>query len=215
MKKLLLVAVIMFLAGCTDPTHKYRPVELPDRSKGEVVKYEGVSLKTRSNDIAFEAKTADSVTLYYSRIFCYDRENDYLVFPKTQDVMEYTSKDGLYMVVPRDSVTLCKNAEIKNNSYFVRNRALLGFASGATILGLMSMMAGVPIVAIAGIMGDGSGLATIYWTLVGTSAAIGGLLGTSVAVGVNGEVVADVQETCSAYYTEEEMKKFLENNLCY
>ena len=89
----------------------------------------------KSNDIAYESKVSDSLMLFRANRFCYDPQNNYFVFPKSKMVSDDAESDGLYFVVPKDNVTLCKNAEVKNNSYFSRNHMLNGAVVGGIFLG--------------------------------------------------------------------------------
>ena len=58
---LLLALFALFFTGCTNPTHVYHPLDYPEQSKGEVVKYEGVQLKMKSRKIAYESKVSDMI----------------------------------------------------------------------------------------------------------------------------------------------------------
>ena len=51
--------------------------------------------------------------------------------------------------------------------------------------------------------------------MVGVGAGAGGLFGTTIDLGYNGKAVEEFQESCSAYFTEEELEKYLNDNLCY
>jgi hypothetical protein len=51
--------------------------------------------------------------------------------------------------------------------------------------------------------------------MVGIGAGVGGLIGTTADLAVNGKAVEEFQESCSAYFTEEELEKYLNDNLCY
>ncbi|MBR6448471.1 MAG: hypothetical protein IKS96_00760, partial [Fibrobacter sp.] len=96
-------------------------MDYPEQSKGEIVKYEGVQLKIQTESIAYESKVSDSLMLFRANRFCYDPQNKYFVFPKSKEALSDEEGEGLYFIVPKDNVTLCKNALIKNNSYFSRN----------------------------------------------------------------------------------------------
>ena len=51
--------------------------------------------------------------------------------------------------------------------------------------------------------------------MTGIGAGGGGLIGTTFDMGFNGKAVEEVEERCSAYYTEEELEKFLNSHQCF
>lgn len=53
--------------------------------------------------------TGNDANLFMSNEFCYDKQNDYFVFPKKQETPLTGNADSLYVIVPRDSITLCKD----------------------------------------------------------------------------------------------------------
>ena len=214
-KILLFLAVSVFLlSGCANPTRSYHPLELPDRNKGEVVKYEGVAPKTKFTGVAYEAKTGDSLSLFYAQRFCYDAQNDYLVFPNSADEFSYTPKDGLYLAVPRTAVKLCKDGKVKNNSFYSRNHALRGASIGAIGAGGLVAIATFPVFLILGSL-DATAASVIYLGMVGGSAVVGGGIGMLVGIMVNGSVVDEIEDACAEYFTEEELAKYLNSNLCF
>ena len=214
MEKRVFIPFILFIAvflctGCTNPTHSYHPLEQQERSKGENVKYEGATVKPRGTKISFESKMGDSLTLFAANKFCYDATNKYLVFPTTRE------DEGYFLVIPKDSVTLCKNGEVRDNSLFSRNHMLRGFTIGAIIGGGIGAMAGFPTAIFFSLFGDGSAFNLIFWAITGTGAGIGAATGALVDPAIHGEVVSDIQEGCPAYFTEEEQMEYLNKNLCF
>ena len=214
-KILLFLAVSVFLlSGCANPTHSYHPLELPDRNKGEIVQYEGVTPKTRLTGVAYEAKTGDSLNLFYAQRFCYDPQNDYIVLPNSADEFSYTPKDGMYLAIPRTSVKLCKDGKLKNNSYFSRHHALRGAAFGALGVGAGVAIAFFPFYVLLS-FADASAATLAYLSMVGISAGVGGGVGTIMGILVNGGVVDEIEDACAEYFTEEELAKYLNSNLCF
>ena len=215
---LFLISVFVVLTGCTNPTHTYHPLDLPDRSKGEIVKYESVKINVKSrNNFAYEAKTADSVTLFTAKHFCYDPSNDYIVVPlKADDEFTYSPKDGLFVAIPKDSVTLCKDG-VKNNSYFSRNHPLHGATIGGVIVGSLFGLGAMAMSPLFLFMSNGSFNAGLFILIsTGIGASIGSAIGVTADAAMNSEkLIEDIQETCSAYYNEADLKNFLEKNLCY
>ena len=215
---LFLALFALFFTGCTNPTHVYHPLDYPEQSKGEVVKYEGVQLKMKSRKIAYESKVSDTLTLFRTNRFCYDPQNDYLVFPKDKNVSKNAESDGLYFIVPRDNVTLCRNAEVKNNSYFARNHPLHGFTIGAIVLGgvaAMGTFALTPFILFFS-QGSSSGYFTFIAAMTGIGAAAGGSGGFLIDSAINaGNLIEDVKESCQAYFKEDELNEFLDGNLCF
>ena len=205
---LILLAAFLF-TGCTNPTHIYQPTEIPDKTKGENVKYEGATIKPRGTKISFESKTGDSTTIFQTNRFCYDPTNDYLVFPTTR------ADEGYYLIIPKDSVTLCKDGEAWNNSYFSRNHLLRGFVIGSIIGGGIGATVGLPMAVFFSLFGDGSAFNLIFWTITGIGAGIGAATGTLVDPALHGEIVSDIQEGCPSYFTEEEQQEYLNRNLCF
>ena len=216
MNKLFLFLALgaLLLSGCTNPTRSYHPLELPERSKGEFVRYEGATPKIGSTAVAYEAKIDSARRLFYAQGFCYDAQNDYLVFPGTRDEINYTPKDGRYFVVPRRSVKLCKDGKLKNNSYFSRHHAFRGATLGLIGGGLGVAVAALPFYAILSAF-NASNAAMLYGAAVGIGTVVGGGLGSLLGIVVNGGVADDVQETCEAYFTREELANYLNNNLCF
>jgi len=214
MEKRILTALFLFIAAllctaCTNPTHSYHPLEQQQRSKSENVKYEGASITPHTTKISFESKTGDSLTMFAADKFCYDAQNDYLVFPTTR------ADEGYYLVIPKDSVTLCKDGFVRDNSYFSRNHLLRGFVLGTIIGGGFGAMVGLPMATFFSLFGDGSAFNLIYWTITGIGAGIGATTGAVVDPVIHKEAVSDIQETCPSYFTEEEQKEYLNKNLCY
>ena len=223
MRVLLFIAsMFLVLTGCTNPTQKYHPLDLPEQSKGEIVKYEDVQIKTKyRSDFAFEVKTpgsADSVKFFATEHFCYDPQNRNLVVPlkdRDNSLLANSPKDSLFVAIPRDSVTVCKNG-VKNNSYFSRNHALHGFTYGAVVGGSLMGLGAMAMAPFFLLLSNGSFNAGLFiLSMTGIGAAGGGLVGTTFDLGLNGKVVEEVQERCSAYYTEEELEKFLDTYRCY
>ena len=204
-----LLATASLFTGCANPTNIYKPTELPERTKGEYVKYEGTEIKTKGTQVAFESKTADSMTVYQTTGFCYDQKNDYIVFPTTR------ADEGYYLIIPRDSVTLCKNGAARDNSLFSRNHLLRGLTLGLIIGGGIGAMAGLPVATFAAILGDGSAFNVFFWGTVALGAGTGAVIGGTVDPAVHGEIVSDIQEGCPSYFTEEEQQEYLNRNLCY
>ena len=222
MRALLFIALLfLVLTGCTNPTQKYHPFDKPEYSKGEIVKYEDAKINTRyRSDFAYEIKTPgseDSVKFYTANHFCYDPQNRNIVVPlKDRNGFEMTSPaDGLFIAIPRDSVTLCKNG-VRNNSDFARNHALHGFTYGAIVGGAIMGLGALAMAPIFLFYSEGAAnVGLIIVGMVGVGAGAGGLFGTTVDLGYNGKVVEEFQESCSAYFTEEELEKYLNDNLCY
>ena len=204
-----LLAIAFLFTGCTNPTHIYKPTEVPEKTKGEYVKYEGVTVKTKGTQVAFESKTADSMTVFQTTGFCYDPKNDYVVFPTNR------SEEGYYLIIPRDSVTLCKNGAARDNSLFSRNHLLRGLTLGLIIGGGIGAIAGLPVATFAALLGDGSAFNVFFWGTVALVAGTGAVIGGTVDPAVHGEIVSDIQEGCPSYFTEEEQQEYLNRNLCY
>ena len=204
-----LLATASLFTGCANPTNIYKPTELPERTKGEYVKYEGTDIKTQGTQVAFESKTADSMTVFQTTGFCYDPKNDYIVFPTTR------ADEGYYLIVPRDSVTLCKNGAARNNSLFSRNHLLRGLTIGTIIGGGIGTMLGFPMALFLSLFGDGSAFEAIWFTFIGVGAGTGAVIGGTVDPAIHGEIVSDIQEGCPSYFTEEEQQEYLNRNLCY
>lgn len=194
--------LVVFVVGCVNPTHTYHPSKMPDRSKGELIEYDGAEILTWPTRIAYEAETDDSVTLFVADKFCYDARNDYIVFPRSG--VEYSEREELYLAVPIDSVVLCKNGVIKDNSYFVRNEMLYNVTLGALAFGGFFTIGAGTLVFL--IKDTGSLLG-----FIGLGATIGGLFGAL----VSNATVHEIEDVCEDYYTEEEMREFLYNNSCY
>ena len=204
-----LYAVAFLFTGCANPTHSYLPTDIPERSKGEYVKYEGVKIKPQGTRVSFESKMGDSLTMFQTTGFCYDPRNDYLVFPTSR------SNEGYYMIIPTDSVTLCKNGEVWNNSYFSRNHLLRGLTIGLIIGGGIGAIGGFPAAAFAAILGDGSAFSTVFWGMTTLGAGIGAIIGGTVDPTIHQSFVDDIKFGCPSYYTEEELQEYLNKNLCY
>lgn len=223
MKRLLLLlsALLLLFTGCANPTVSriHHPLDMPEKSKTEIVKYEGVTPKTISRSISYESRTEADTTLFTSRRFCYDPQNDYVVIPNVQDsiVGSFLYSDslnkGLYRVIPKDSITICKG-DFKNNSYFSRNHALHGLGMGALCGGMFGGLVGIGGGAIFILTGGDWGAFILI--SAGVSAAIGAPIGL-VAEGVanSGKPVDDVEYRCDAYYSEGELLDFLNKNRCY
>ena len=223
MRVLLFIAsIFLILTGCTNPTRTYHPLDKPETSKGEIVKYENAEIKVKyRGDFAYEVKTPgseDSVMFFANHRFCYDPQNRNIVVP-LKDSIGYditTPKDGLFVAIPRDSVTLCKNG-IKNNSDFARNHALHGTVYGVIVGGAifgLGAMAILPFFLLASQGSFNTGLFLLYSVGIGSGA--GAITGLTFDTAINGEkIIEDVEERCSAYYTEEELEKFLNDNRCY
>lgn len=204
-----LYAVAFLFTGCANPTHSYLPTDIPERSKGEYVKYEGVKMQPQGTRISFESKMGDSLTMFQTTGFCYDPKNDYIVFPTTR------ADEGYYLIIPRDSVTLCKNGAARDNSLFSRNHLLRGLTLGLIIGGGIGAIAGLPVATFAAILGDGSAFNVFFWGTVALGAGTGAVIGGTVDPAVHGEIVSDIQEGCPSYFTEEEQQEYLNKNLCY
>ena len=223
MRVLLFIAsIFLILTGCTNPTRTYHPLDKPETSKGEIVKYENAEIKVKyRGDFAYEVKTPDSedsVMFFANHRFCYDPQNRNIVVP-LKDSIGYditTPKDGLFVAIPRDSITLCKNG-IKNNSDFARNHALHGTVYGVIVGGAifgLGAMAILPFFLLASQGSFNTGLFLLYSVGIGSGA--GAITGLTFDTAINGEkIIEDVEERCSAYYTEEELEKFLNDNRCY
>lgn len=204
-----LYAVAFLFTGCANPTNIYKPTELPERTKGEYVQYKGADIKTNGTQVAFESKTGDSMTVFQTTGFCYDPKYDYIVFPTTR------ADEGYYLIVPRDSVTLCKNGAARNNSLFSRNHLLRGLTLGLIIGGGIGAIAGFPVATFAALLGDGSAFDVFFLGTVALGAGTGAVIGGTVDPAVHGEIVSDIQEGCPSYFTEEEQQEYLNKNLCY
>ncbi|MBP5768000.1 MAG: hypothetical protein J6W51_02655 [Fibrobacter sp.] len=218
MKKflLLIVSTFLLLTGCTNPTHVYHPLDYPEQSKGEVVKYEGAKIKMKSGNIAYESGVSDSLMLFRANRFCYDPQNDYFVFPKDKSVPRNAESDGLYFIVPRDNVTLCRNGAVKNNSYFWRNHPLHGFTMGAAVLGAAAAAGSFAMAPLLFFLSEGAGASTFIATMIGLGVVVGGTGGFLIDSAWNaGHLVDEVKESCDAYFKEEELKEFLNENLCF
>ena len=218
MKKILLLIVSTFLllTGCTNPTHVYHPLDYPEQSKGEVVKYEGAKIKMKSGNIAYESGVSDSLMLFRANRFCYDLQNDYFVFPKDKSVPRNAESDGLYFIVPRDNVTLCRNGAVKNNSYFWRNHPLHGFTMGAAVLGAAAAAGSFAMAPLLFFLSEGAGASTFIATMIGLGVVVGGTGGFLIDSAWNaGHLVDEVKESCDAYFKEDELKEFLNENLCF
>ena len=218
MKKILLLIVSVFLlfTGCTNPTHIYHPLDYPEQSKGEVVKYEGAQIKIKWNDIAYESKVSDSLMLFRANRFCYDPQNDYFVFPKSKDALSNETGDGLYFIVPKDNVTLCKNAVVKNNSYFSRNHMVNGAVVGGAFLGAIGAVGALAMAPLFLFLSNGGSASLLIWGTTGAGVVIGSAIGFTVNSAIHSEkLIDDIKETCDAYYTEEELNYYLERNLCF
>ena len=221
MRVLLFIAsLFIVLTGCTNPTQKYHPLDTPEMSKGEIVKYEGAEMKTKSRDLTYEIKTPgseDSVKFYGASHFCYDKVNRNIVVPlKERDAsFAATPKDGLFVAIPRDSVTICKDG-LRNNSYFARNHALHGFTYGAIVGGTLMGLAALGMAPLLLFYSEGAfNFGMFFLGMTGIGAGAGGLVGTTFDLAVNGKAVDEVEERCSAYYTEEELEKFLNSHQCF
>lgn len=218
MKKflLLIVSTFLLLTGCTNPTHVYHPLDYPEQSKGEVVKYEGAKIKMKSGNIAYESGVSDSLMLFRANRFCYDPQNDYFVFPKDKSVPKNAESDGLYFIVPRDNVTLCRNGTVKNNSYFWRNHPLHGFTMGAAVLGAAAAAGSFAMAPLLFFLSEGAGASTFIATMIGLGVVVGGTGGFLIDSAWNaGHLVDEVKESCDAYFKEDELKEFLNENLCF
>lgn len=214
MEKRILTTLFLFIAAllctaCTNPTHSYHPLEQQERSKGENVKYEGATITPRGTKISFESRVGDSITMFAADKFCYDAQNDYLVFPTSR------ANEGYYLVIPKDSVTLCKDGFVRDNSYFSRNHLLRGLVIGGLIGGGIGAIAGFPMAVFLSLFGDGSAFNLFFWTFTGVGAGIGATTGAVVDPAIHKEAVSDIQEACPSYFTEEEQKEYLNKNLCY
>ena len=218
MKKILflLASVLLLFTGCTNPTHVYHPLDYPEKSKGEVVKYEGVRIKIQTESIAYESKVSDSLMLFKTNRFCYDPQNNYFVFPKSKEALSDEEGEGLYFIVPKDNVTLCKNAEVKNNSYFARNHPLHGFTIGAAALGAAAAAGSLALAPMLFFLSGGEGIMPFVLGMTGIGVVAGGLGGLMIDSAVNAKhPVEDVKEFCQAYFNEEESEEFLNGNLCF
>jgi len=218
MKKILflLASVLLLFTGCTNPTHIYHPLDYPEQSKGEVVKYEDVQIKMKSRNIAYESKVSDTLMLFRANRFCYDPQNDYFVFPKSKDALSNETGDGLYFIVPKDNVTLCKNAVVKNNSYFSRNHMLNGAVVGGVFLGAVGAVGAMVMMPLFLFVSNGAGFGPLFWGATGGGAVLGSAIGFAANSAIHSEkLIEEVNETCDAYYTEEELNYYLERNLCF
>ena len=218
MKKILflLASVLLLFTGCTNPTHVYHPLDFPEKNKGEIVKYEGVQIKIKSNDIAYESKVSDSLMLFRANRFCYDPQNNYFVFPKSKNAQSDEEDEGLFFIVPKDNVTLCKNALIKNNSYFSRNHMLNGAVGGGVFLGAVGAVGAMVMMPLFLFVSNGAGFGPLFWGATGGGAVLGSAIGFAANSAIHSEkLIEEVNETCDAYYNEEELNYFLERNLCF
>jgi hypothetical protein len=44
---LFIASIFLILTGCTNPTRTYHPLDKPETSKGEIVKYENAEIKVK------------------------------------------------------------------------------------------------------------------------------------------------------------------------
>ena len=124
--------------------------------------------------------------------------------------------DGLYFIVPRDNVTLCRNGAVKNNSYFWRNHPLHGFTMGAAVLGAAAAAGSFAMAPLLFFLSEGAGASTFIATMIGLGVVVGGTGGFLIDSAWNaGHLVDEVKESCDAYFKEEELKEFLNENLCF
>lgn len=213
---LLLALFALFFTGCTNPTHVYHPLDFPEKNKGEIVKYEGVRIKIQTESIAYESKVSDSLMLFRANRFCYDPQNKYFVFPKSKEALSDEEGEGLYFIVPKDNVTLCKNALIKNNSYFSRNHMLNGAVGGGVFLGAVGAVGAAVMIPMMLVLSNGEGAGLLFWGMTGVGVALGTAIGFTANSAIHSNnLIEEVKETCDAYYNEEELNYFLERNLCF
>lgn len=223
MKKFLVIASLFLLfTGCANPTISriHHPLDKPEKSRAETVKYEGITPKTISRELSFESRTDVDTTLFSADRFCYDPQNDYVVIPKARDVAAWQYDEslngGLYVVIPKDSITMCKDG-FKNNSYFSRNHALHGLVIGAVVGGGLGAIIGVAGGWMVAFMAQDGG---VYGSFILASTAIGAVLSAPIGLfadGISnaGHGIEDIEYRCSSYFTESELISFLNNNRCY
>ncbi|WP_407449381.1 hypothetical protein [Fibrobacter sp.] len=205
-----LTVSLCLLVGCADPTHIYHPLEVPEKTKGEYVKYEGVKLKERNKTLAFEIRDGDTTSLFSAEKFCYDKLNDYVVFPTSR------ANEGYYLIVPRDSINICKKGKIRNNSEFSRNHVLHGLVVGAIVVGGAGAVGGLLISPFILVLSNGSAnMGAIILTFAGAGMVLGGVTGAAFEPLIKQERYEEIQYSCSAYYDNKHLEKFLNKNSCY
>jgi hypothetical protein len=65
-------------------------------------------------------------------------------------------------------------------------------------------------------LSEGAGASTFIATMIGLGVVVGGTGGFLIDSAWNsGHLVDEVKESCDAYFKEEELKEFLNENLCF
>ena len=215
---LLVVSLFLILTGCSHTIRPgLHPLDLPEQSKAEIVKYENIKINTKNKYkrfFVYETKTpgrADSIRAFGAKDFCYDPQNRNFVVPLKGDYdFDNEPSDGLFVAIPRDSVTLCKKG-IRDTTYWARHHALRGLIYGTLIGGVITGYFFGGLLSIAAAEDTGIIMASMF----GIGAAIGGPLGSLFVTVKHGQPTEDTQERCSQYYTDKELEVYLNRNLCY
>lgn len=212
---LLVVSLFLILTGCSHTIRPgLHPLDLPEQSKAEIVKYENIKINTKNKYkrfFVYETKTpgrADSIRAFGAKDFCYDPQNRNFVVPLKGDYgFDNDPSDGLFVAIPRDSVTLCKKG-IRDTTYWVRHHALRGLIYGALIGGVVTSFVGFygMLVTLTEVN---------LLPFFGIGAGIGAPLGSLIVTVKHGQPTEDTQERCSQYYTDKELEVYLNRNLCY
>ena len=212
---LLVVSLFLILTGCSHTIRPgLHPLDLPEQSKAEIVKYENIKINTKNKYkrfFVYETKTpgrADSIRAFGAKDFCYDPQNRNFVVPLKGDYgFDNEPSDGLFVAIPRDGVTLCKKG-IRDTTYWVRHHALRGLIYGALIGGVVTSFVGFygMLVTLTEVN---------LLPFFGIGAGIGAPLGSLFVTVKHGQPTEDTQERCSQYYTDKELEVYLNRNLCY
>lgn len=218
---LIFAALFFLLAGCTNApsTNKdygtpiYHPQEQPEKSHSEIVKYDNITPKMHSTPLTYETFTGGTINLFASNEFCYDKQNDYFVIPKKQDTSITSTGDSLFVIIPRNSITLCKDGA-NDTTFAARNRALKGFTIG-TISGAITFA--VISIPLAAILSGFAGEASAFWQMELIAGALGAGTGGVIGAIIGAVVTEDPRIGCKSYYhtNPKELEALLEQNRCY
>ena len=217
-KKLLLLfsfwGVNLLLIGCASSTIVHPSVDLFTEANATVSIDSTIPFLTESNsEIVFQYNKDREQSFFLAEEFCYDRFQNELWFRSINSTE--------YFALPKESVTICKDGKIKDNSYVNRNKILRYAITGAKIpAGAVFVVGlGVFVVVSAAEEEDAAGIVALSTFLIAAGVAIpGAIIGFTAgffSVVMSGEEIStDIKHECQDYYTPEEEIIYLKEFSC-
>jgi hypothetical protein len=218
-KKLILLfslwTVNLLFIGCANPTIARPSVDLYTEANTTVSIDSTIPFLTESNsEIVFQYTKNGKKTLFFAEEFCYDRfQND--IWLRSKNSTEY-------FALPKESITICKDGKIIDNSYANRNKLLRYAASGAKISSGIVLIVGLGIFTVVAESDedeDDAGLIALFTfasaAVVSIPGAVIGFTAGFFSVVMSGEeITAEIKNECRDYYTPEEEKTYLSEFSC-